>query len=98
MYYKYIFMYIFKLLELSALSVGRTDQRHGENERLVSLRKLYVRMNSSDKYKIRKEVHLDKETINGLSIIATEQNRSLKNLMENILIEASKKSFKTKKV
>lgn len=55
-------------------------------------------MNSSDKYKIRKEVHLDKETINGLTLIATEQNRSLKNLMENILIEASKKSLKTKKV
>ena len=44
-------------------------------------------MNSSAKYKVRKEVHLDEQTINGLTKIASKHNRSLKNLMESILIE-----------
>lgn len=43
-----------------------------------------------DKSKIRKEVHLKKEILNTLQTQADNENRTLKNLMESILIEYTK--------
>ena len=43
------------------------------------------------KKKIRKEVHLTKRTIDALQKIAEIENRSLKNLMEDRLIQAGSK-------
>ena len=50
--------------------------------------------NKPDKFKVRKEVHLDKKTIKGLTKVAMRENKSLKSTMESILIEASKNSKK----
>ena len=46
---------------------------------------------ADDKYKMRKEVHLGKKTIDALQKIADKEKRSLKNLMEEILNKAAKK-------
>lgn len=45
----------------------------------------------------RHEVHLDKDVVKDLKEIADQQNRSLKNLMETVLIEYAKVNKPTKK-
>lgn len=50
-----------------------------------------------DKEKTRKEVHLKQDTLDLLQMQADREGRSLKNLMEFVLIQHSKSVKKTKR-
>ena len=44
----------------------------------------------NEKGKVRKEVHLNKETVDNLQKQAEDEGRTLKNFMENVLVRQSK--------